>query len=74
MILEIFSERLKLTRKNSKKTLKEVAKDNGISIGFLSDIENAKDHISFENAIKLANYFNVSIDYLVGRSDDPARH
>jgi transcriptional regulator with XRE-family HTH domain len=24
--------------------------------------------------IKLADYFNVSLDYLVGRSDDPARH
>ena len=25
-------------------------------------------------AIALADYFNVSLDYLVGRSDDPVRH
>lgn len=24
--------------------------------------------------IALADYFDVSLDYLVGRSDDPARH
>ena len=28
---------------------------------------------SFDNLIKLADYFEVSIDYLVGRSDNPER-
>lgn len=28
----------------------------------------------FDGLIKLADYFNVSIDYLVGRSDDPTVH
>ena len=28
---------------------------------------------AFEKLIALADYFDVSLDYLVGRSDDPAR-
>ena len=71
MIFEIFSEKLRGIRKSSKKTLKEVALDNNISIGFLSDIENAKRHIGFEKAIALADYFNVSLDYLCGREAIP---
>ena len=28
----------------------------------------------FDNLLALADYFDVSLDYLVGRSDDPTRH
>ena len=71
MISEIFSERLRSIRKSCKKTLKQVAQENNMSTGFLSDIENAKSHIGFEKAIALADYFGVSLDYLCGREAAP---
>ncbi len=30
--------------------------------------------VSMTKAIQLANYFDVSLDYLVGRTDDPKLH
>lgn len=33
-----------------------------------------KSLLTAENLGALADYFNVSIDYLVGRSDDPTLH
>lgn len=38
------------------------------SIQHLESDEHSLDH---EGLIKLADYFGVSLDYLVGRSDDP---
>lgn len=66
---EVFFKRLKDIRKSKNLTLKQVAQENAIAIGFLSDIENGKAGASFENIVKLAQYYNVSIDYLAGLSD-----
>jgi len=37
------------------------------------DIEYGKINIPTLTLIALADYFDVSLDYLVGRSDDPTR-
>lgn len=37
-------------------------------------LEKGKRVPSFEVLCKLADYFDVSLDYLVGRSDSPERH
>jgi len=46
----------------------------GVTKTQISDIENAKTSTALEKAVILADFFNVSLDYLVGRSDDPQRH
>lgn len=46
----------------------------GIGKSAVSMIENGQRAASADNLIALADYFDVSLDYLVGRSDDPARH
>jgi transcriptional regulator with XRE-family HTH domain len=46
----------------------------GVTKTQISDIENGKTTTSIDRLVRLADYFDVSLDYLVGRSDDPARH
>jgi transcriptional regulator with XRE-family HTH domain len=43
----------------------------GISSGLISDWAAGRKAPSLKNAIKIAEYFNVSIDYLVGRTENP---
>ncbi len=38
-----------------------------VSIGTISNYENEEHEPSIETLCKLADYFNISIDYLVGR-------
>ena len=67
----IFSERLKTLRQNSNKTLDQVAKDLSIVKQTLSNYENGNRAPSLEAAIIISDYFYVSLDFLVGRTDDP---
>jgi transcriptional regulator with XRE-family HTH domain len=46
----------------------------GVTKTQISDIENGKIATTMDKFIALADYFDVSLDYLVGRSDDPSRH
>lgn len=41
----------------------------GIKYNVISEYESGRYYPSMENAIKLANYFNVSIDELIGRKE-----
>lgn len=69
-----FASRLlscRVSRKVSQKTLGEAI---GISDAAITMLEKARRSPSFEVLCALADYFNVSIDYLVGRSDDPRRY
>lgn len=48
-----------------------VAKELGISTGIVSKWKNENTLPNGENLIKISNYFDVSVDYLLGRTDDP---
>lgn len=48
---------------------KDIASIIGIDQSTYSDYENGKLNIPIETFIKLANYYNTSIDFLVGRTD-----
>lgn len=68
---DIFAGRIKSLRKNNHKTQTDLAQLMEVSKTQISDIENGKSTTSIERLCALADYFNVSIDYLVGRTDNP---
>ncbi|MGR8822384.1 helix-turn-helix domain-containing protein [Leuconostoc citreum] len=49
---------------------KELSMRTGISPSMIESIETGRREAGIKTLIKLADYFNVSIDYLVGRSDE----
>lgn len=59
--------KIKELRKDNKISSEEIAKYLGISVQAYYRYENETNEPSVENLIKLANRYNVSIDYLVGR-------
>ena len=63
----IFSERLKTLRKEKKLTQKEIAEQIGIKQNSYSDWETGKNEPSLEKLIVLADFFEVSLDWMVGR-------
>ena len=67
----IFANRLKTLRKSKKCTQLTLADLLGITRTQISDLENGKTSTSIERLCMLADYFEVSVDYLVGRTDFP---
>ena len=47
-----------------------IAKYLGVNQSTYSDYENGKINVPVEVLIKLADYYQVSLDYLVGRRDE----
>ncbi len=43
----------------------------GLSYTAISDIERGRRTTTIEKLVAIADYFEVSIDYLVGRTDNP---
>ena len=68
---ENFSKILCNLRKTHNLSLNALALEVGLTNQAISLLEKGKRSPSFEILIALADYFDVSLDYLVGRSDDP---
>lgn len=66
--------RFKVVRTEKKLTQKQVANGIGVPERQYQYYEYGKNTPSALLLCALADYFDVSLDYLVGRSDDPARH
>nr|UWG88785.1 MAG: Protein of unknown function (DUF550) [Bacteriophage sp.] len=64
--------RLKQLRKKKRLTLMNLSKELGLPNSTLSQYENGKRQISIGKAKKLAEYFGVSVGYLLGL-DTPAK-
>ncbi len=62
--------RIKELRAEQKLSLRELASRLGISYTSLGKYERNEQQPSFETIEKIADYFNVSVDYLLGRSDN----
>lgn len=61
--------RLKMLREEKELNQVELGKIIGVSGQALGMYENEKRDMSTDTVIKLANYFGVTIDYLLGKSD-----
>lgn len=62
--------RLKECRENAHLSQKYVAITLGISSPSVANWERGKTNPTKENIVKLANLYGVSVDYLLGRTDD----
>lgn len=69
-----FGERLLRLRKEKNINQQALAEHLDVSFYQVSKMETGQRGASLEVACALADYFDVSLDYLVGRSNDPARH
>lgn len=49
----------------------KMMKDLGFSSGLFSQWKSGKQEVSLEKIINIANYFDCSIDYLLGRTSNP---
>ena len=67
--MKVFAERLKNLRLESRYSSKEVAAQIGVGQRAYLYYESAVHYPDVPGLIKLADFFGVSIDYLVGRSD-----
>ena len=68
-MMRIFQERLKEQRKLYRLTQREMADKLNISQPSYIRYENGSSEPTFENLLKIAEIFDVSVDYLLGRKD-----
>lgn len=63
--------RLKELRTSKKLSQLKLAMDLNMNQNTISRYENSEREPGINELIKIADYFNVSIDYLVGRTNNP---
>ena len=66
--MKIFAERLLELRKEKNISQAKLAKEIGVSFSVVCYWETDRSEPTAPNLVKLADFFNVSIDYLVGRT------
>lgn len=64
-----FSERLKLLRNEKRYTQNEMAEIFDVKPRTYQDYEYAKAYPTVPGLTRIAEYFDVSLDYLMGRTD-----
>lgn len=68
--MKIFAQRLKELRKERKKTQTEIAQYLEVGLRAYQYYESATNYPNIPGLIKLADYFEVTTDYLLGRSQE----
>ena len=69
--LKIFGERVRSLRKGKNLILADIAKLLNVSTTQAGDMENGKTGTSLQRLVILAEFFQVSTDYLLGITGDP---
>jgi transcriptional regulator with XRE-family HTH domain len=70
-VRDVLAERLKRHRRRLGLKQLEFAEQTGIPNQVISRLEHGHQSIYVERLVALATTLNVSMDYLVGRTDDP---
>ena len=63
--------RLKELRTNRKISQVKLAMDLNLSQNSISRYETGEREADYDTLVAIADYFNISVDYLLGRTDDP---
>lgn len=66
--------RLKFLRERKNLTQQRLAIELNMNQNTLSRYENMKRQADYNTLILIADYFNVSVDYLLERTDNPKRY
>ena len=66
-IMKIFADRLKDLRSEKGVSQAQLAKTLGVSFGIVCYWETDRSEPTAPNLVKIADYFGVSVDYLLGR-------
>ncbi len=69
--MAVFSERIKALRCERGMTQETLGKIIGVKPDSIYTYEKGKSYPEVRNLIILADYFGVSTDYLLGRTDNP---
>jgi transcriptional regulator with XRE-family HTH domain len=70
-VRDVLASRLKRHRMSLGLNQLELAEKAGIPYQVISRLEHGRQSIYVERLVDLANTLNVTLDYLVGLSDDP---
>lgn len=70
---QLFAQRLKLLREEHNLSVSELARQLDTSKSMISRYESAMNLPIIEVLIKIADYFKVSTDYLLGRTDNDCK-
>ncbi|VBB05609.1 Hypothetical protein LUCI_0819 [Lucifera butyrica] len=71
---EMFSLKLKELRLSRNLTLEQLGKELGVIKQTIGHWESGIRLPNLEMTVSIADYFNVSVDYLLGLSDTPERN
>ena len=69
-----YYRRVRDLREDSDKTQKEMAAVLNMQLTVYQRYERGERELPLWAAIKLANFYSVSLDYLVGRTNPPDKH
>ena len=64
--------RIKQTAKSNKISLSKMFADTGLGRNTMANLKTSMPKA--DNLAKIADYLNVSVDYLLGRTDNPNSH
>ena len=68
---DVMQNRLKMLRKSHGYTQVSLQMQTGIEQALLSKFENGERTSPTETLVRLAEFYNVSIDYILCRTDNP---
>ena len=69
---KLFGQRLREARKSAGETQTEVGELVGVKKSQISEMEKGSTSTTVEKVVILCEHFQVSSDYLLGLTDDPA--
>lgn len=69
--MSVFGNRLRGLRKYKNLKQKDVAEHFGMAVRTYQNYEGGQREPNFSTLVALADYFDVTTDYLLGRTDEP---